>query len=95
MSEAMDFCTKNELERVYQALAEARAELAALRAAQAKLAKDILDTGYAIIKACTYQGETSAAAGRYALPYKCFEDLDKLIQQAHDIELPAPPEVEG
>lgn len=68
-------------------------ENARLKAEDELLAKEILDTAYSIIKACTYQDEPSAAAGRYGLPRACFDNLDKLIQKAHDIELPAPQEV--
>ncbi len=47
--------------------------------------KNVMDTALGIIQACTYQDEPTAEAGKYGLPKKCFENLDRLIEYSHGI----------
>ena len=48
-------------------------------------AKNVMDTACAIIQACTYQDEPTAASGKYGLPKSCFEMLERLTQYTHGI----------
>jgi hypothetical protein len=46
---------------------------------------NVMDTVAAINYACTYQDEPSAAAGKYGLPIKCFEMMNRLTEYSHGI----------
>ena len=47
--------------------------------------KQTMDTVSTIYTACTYQTSADAGAGTYSLPLLVWADLEKLIQQAHDL----------
>ena len=47
--------------------------------------KNVMDTVAAIIHACTYQDEPTAAAGKYGLPIKCFDMMRRLTESSHGI----------
>ena len=48
-------------------------------------AKSVQDLIAEIMVACTYQDEPTAASGKYGLPKKCFDDMERLSKYTHGI----------
>ena len=48
-------------------------------------ARNVQDLIAEILEACTYQDEATAASGKYGLPIKCFEHMERLRKYSHEI----------
>lgn len=48
-------------------------------------ARNVQDLIAEIMSACTYQDEPTAASGKYGLPKKCFDNMERLSEYSHGI----------